>query len=69
MNDKTSLTTSEDDEIDLLELLSTILDGKWTIIFFTLLATTLAFIYAFGLTPVYKADALLQVESTKTSIP
>jgi len=69
MNDKTSLTTSEDDEIDLLELLSTILDGKWTIVFFTLLATTLAFIYAFGLTPVYKADALLQVESTKTSIP
>jgi len=69
MNDKTSVTTSEDDEIDLLELLSTILDGKWTIVFFTLLATTLAFIYAFGLTPVYKADALLQVESTKSSIP
>jgi len=69
MNDKASVTTSEDDEIDLLELIYTILHGKWTIIFFTLLATTLAFIYAYGQTPVYKADALLQVESTKSSVP
>jgi len=69
MNDKTNVATSEDDEIDLLELIYTILHGKWTIIVFTLLAIFLAFIYAFGQTPVYKADALIQVESKKASIP
>ena len=50
-----------DDEIDLLELIYTILNGKWTIIFFTLLALALAFIYAYGKQPIYKSDALLQV--------
>ena len=55
----------EDDEIDLRELLHTILSGKWRILFYTLLATIFAFIFAFGQTPVYKADALLQVEKEK----
>ena len=58
-----------DDEIDLLELIYTILNGKWTIIFFTLLALALAFIYAYGKQPIYKSDALLQVEKKKAAIP
>ncbi len=70
MNDKTQNTTSqEDDEIDLLQLFHTIWHGKWLILFFTLTAILLAFIYAYGQTPIYKADALLQVEKKKAAIP
>ncbi len=65
---KTSVQT-DDDEIDLLELLYTLANGKWTIIFFTLLALALAFIFAFGQQPIYKSDALLQVEKKKAAIP
>ncbi|HIQ15978.1 MAG TPA: tyrosine-protein kinase, partial [Leucothrix sp.] len=69
MNDITQSSKQEDDEIDLLELIYTILHGKWLILFFTLLSTFLAFIYAFGQPPVYRADAVLQVESKKAAIP
>ncbi len=70
MNDQLTTTAqSEDDEIDLLELLSTILNGKWLILAVTLLTILLALIYAFGQQPIYKADALLQVESENTGIP
>ena len=71
MNDQLTNTTiqSEDDEIDLLELLSTILNGKWLILGSTLLSLLLALIYAFGQQPIYKADALLQVESQSSGIP
>jgi len=72
MNDKTQgivATKEENDEIDLLQLVHTIWNGKWLILFFSLIATILAFIYAFGQSPIYKADALLQVESKKSAIP
>ena len=72
MNDKTqSIVTAkeDDDEIDLLQLVHTIWNGKWLILLFTLIATLLAFVYAFGQSPIYKADALLQVESQKSAIP
>ncbi len=70
MNDQTSNTNNQiDDEIDLVELFRTILNGKWLILGFVVLATLLAFIYAFGKTPVYKADTLLQVETKKAGIP
>ena len=71
MNDQltTNVAQSEDDEIDLLELLSTILNGKWLILGVTLLSLLLALIYAFGQQPIYKADALLQVESESSGVP
>ncbi len=70
MNDQLTTTPqSEDDEIDLLELLSTILSGKWFILGVTLLSILLSLIYAFGQQPIYKADALLQVESESSGIP
>jgi len=70
MNDQTRTPIKqEDDEIDLLELFYTISSGKWHILFYTLLAILFAFIFAFGQTPVYKADALLQVEKEKNAIP
>ena len=70
MNDQlTTKAQSKDDEIDLLELLSTILNGKWLILGVTLLSTLLALIYAFGQQPIYKADVLLQVESESSGVP
>jgi tyrosine-protein kinase Etk/Wzc len=58
----------EDDEIDLGELFSTILDNKWLIIAITLLALTYGVIKAFLDTPIYKADAMLQVEEHSKSL-
>lgn len=72
MNDQTNVSNNhqdDDDEIDLLQLLNTLLDGKWLILFFAICAATIAFIYANGQTPIYKADALLQVEKKPGSIP
>ncbi len=71
MNDQTGNINNQidDDEIDLLELFRTILNGKWLILFFTVLATLAAFVYAFGKAPIYRADALLQVETKKAGIP
>ena len=64
-----STSQQDDDEIDLIDFFQTLLDRKWLILFFSLLGLALAFIYAFGATPVFKADALLQVESQKATIP
>jgi tyrosine-protein kinase Etk/Wzc len=71
MNDQpqSSSTSQDNDEIDLLQLLYTILEGKWLILLFMLIATGIAFIYAFGQPSIYKADALLQVESKKAMVP
>jgi len=72
MSEKDSVSSnqsSQDDEIDLLELLYTILDGKWLISFFILIATVISIIYAYGQVPTYKGDTLLIVETKQASIP
>ncbi len=71
MNDQPNNTNqnNDDDEIDLLELFRTLLNGKWIILLFTLLFIAVAIVYAFGATPIYKADTLLQVETKKAGIP
>ncbi len=71
MNDqvKTNIVQNDDDEIDLLELFHTLLDGKWLIISISILSLALAFIYGFGQQPTFKADALLQVETQNKGIP
>jgi tyrosine-protein kinase Etk/Wzc len=51
-----------DDEIDLHRLLALLIDAKWLILGTTLLALLLGGLYAKFATPIYKADALLQVE-------
>jgi tyrosine-protein kinase Etk/Wzc len=64
-----SNTSHNDGDIDLLQLIETFLDGKWLILFFILLTTLLAFIYAFGQPSIYKADALVQVEAKTAAVP
>ncbi|GAA5111301.1 tyrosine-protein kinase Wzc [Orbus sasakiae] len=54
--------SKESDEIDLLSLFYALLD-KWKIIVgFTCITTFVGLIYAIFATPIYKADALVQVE-------
>ncbi|MBA0205331.1 tyrosine-protein kinase Wzc [Pectobacterium aroidearum] len=66
MTEKTSAKVSEtnSDEIDLGRLLGTLLDNRWLIIGVTAVFTVLGIMYAMLTTPVYKADALIQVEQS-----
>lgn len=56
------------DEIDLGYLLAICLDHKWLIIIVTLIVTMLGYTYATLATPIYRADALLQVEQTQGNL-
>ena len=71
MNDKNNLALPHQsvDYINLLDVAHTIRQGKWLILFFTLISSLLAFIYTYGQSPIYKADTLLRVESQKAGIP
>lgn len=57
-----------DDEIDLGYLLAICIDNKWLIIGVTLLVTLIGYAYAWQATPVYRADALLQVEQRQANL-
>nr|WP_314420606.1 polysaccharide biosynthesis tyrosine autokinase [uncultured Erwinia sp.] len=54
--------TSESDEIDLGRIVGELIDHKKLIISITAMVTTLALLYALFSTPIYQADALIQVE-------
>ncbi|MDI1232158.1 MAG: polysaccharide biosynthesis tyrosine autokinase [Methylobacter sp.] len=58
----------EDDEIDLGELIATIVDGKYLIAIITLVFLTLGVAKALIDTPIYKADAMLQIEEKLNSL-
>ncbi|OOE49382.1 polysaccharide biosynthesis tyrosine autokinase [Salinivibrio kushneri] len=62
MNQNIKNTASSDDEIDLSKLLGHLIDGKWIIIACTFLLAVVGVAFAILATPVYKADALIQVE-------
>ncbi|GEA52367.1 tyrosine protein kinase [Vibrio inusitatus NBRC 102082] len=57
------------DVIDLGKLLGLLLDGKWIIIFTTFVFAALGVTYALLATPIYKADALVQVEQKNSGMP
>lgn len=59
-------TSSNADVIDLGKLLGLLLDSKWLIVSITTIFAIAGIAYALLATPIYKADALLQVE-TKSS--
>ncbi len=58
-----------EDEIDLGRLLGQLLDNKWLIAGITSLFALAGVLYALCATPVYQADALVQVEQKKGGIP
>ena len=59
----------QDDEIDLGRLFGQLLDGKWLIIGITAMAMAIGVAFALLATPVYQANALLQVEEKASGMP
>ena len=57
--------SDDDDEIDLLALLGTLIDSKWIIIGITALFCAVGVAVALLSTPIYQANALVQVEEKK----
>ena len=57
------------DEIDLQKLWGQLVDHRWLIIGTTLIALFLGVVYGFLATPIYRADALLQVEDKQGGVP
>ncbi len=62
-------TSRDEDEIDLRELLGVLVDRKWWIIGTTLVFLVLGTAYALLASPIYQAQAMVQVESKMPSIP
>lgn len=62
-------TPNNSDEIDLGKLFGILVDNRWNIIVLTLLFTFIGITYALIATPIYKADALIQVEQKSTGMP
>ena len=68
MPSTTNKTTSKDtDEIDLGRLVGELIDHRKLIISVTSLFTLVALIYAIFATPIYQADALIQVEQKQAN--
>lgn len=70
MSEQTSThnqNTNSNDQIDLYELLGTLLDNKWKIVIITAVFTMVSIAYALLATPIYSASALVQVEQNAAS--
>lgn len=63
---KTERIGSQDDEIDLRELLGALLAGRWTIVSCLVLGLAIGLFVALSTAPTYKADATIELED-KTS--
>ncbi len=62
MSINTTSTSPANDEIDLGKLFGILLDNRWMILAVTTLFALIGVAYALLATPIYKADALIQVE-------
>ena len=58
----------DDDEIDLLGMFGTMIDHKWLIMAITLVFMIVGIAYALLTSPIYQANALVQVESKKNDL-
>ncbi|ASM01511.1 MULTISPECIES: tyrosine-protein kinase Wzc [Serratia] len=64
MSDKKKSVPSSDvlSELDITRLMATLVDSRWLICAVTALVTMIGIMYALFSTPIYRADALVQVE-------
>ncbi|AWH38885.1 tyrosine-protein kinase [Stenotrophomonas sp. ZAC14D1_NAIMI4_6] len=69
MTKQTESRVTKDDELDLRELAGIFIDRKWWIICTTAVFAVVGVLYAILSTPVYQAQAMVQVESKVPSIP
>jgi len=65
----TSQNRSQAEVIELGRLLGLLLDSKWLILSGTTIFAIIGIVYALCATPIYKADALVQVEQKSGGIP
>jgi len=68
MSEMVNTQNQNDDEIDLMQLVGSVWDGRWIIVAVTFAFTVLGVGYALIQTPIYKADALIQVEKKKGGV-
>ncbi|HHQ6553074.1 TPA: tyrosine-protein kinase Wzc [Serratia fonticola] len=61
-NRAVSTASKENDDIDLGRLIGTLIDHRWLIIGITTLFAVIGIIYSLFATPIYQADATIQVE-------
>ena len=61
------VTDTQSDEIDLADLARKLLVRKWSILLITAAISTIGLIFAFLSTPIYQADALIQLEEKSGS--
>ncbi|WP_064605367.1 polysaccharide biosynthesis tyrosine autokinase [Photobacterium sp. J15] len=59
----------DSDEIDLGKLFGILVDNRWKIVAITFIFAILGIAYSLLATPIYKADALIQVEQKSTGMP
>ena len=64
-----SSRSQDEDEIDLADLIANLSAHKWTIAIIAAVIFSIAAIYAFTATPIYRAVALAEVEEKKEGIP
>ena len=62
-------TSPGTDEIDIGKLFGILLDNRWLIIITTVIFAIIGISYAMLATPIYKADALIQIEAKSTGMP
>ncbi|WP_120511432.1 polysaccharide biosynthesis tyrosine autokinase [Photobacterium salinisoli] len=68
VSQQVSVKQTDSDEIDLGKLFGILLDRRWTIIAITFAFAVVGIAYALLATPIYKADALLQVEEKNNGL-
>ncbi|MEL6114351.1 polysaccharide biosynthesis tyrosine autokinase [Photobacterium sp. SP02] len=68
VSQQVSVKQTDSDEIDLGKLFGILLDRRWTIIAITFAFAVAGIAYALLATPIYKADALLQVEEKSNGL-
>lgn len=68
LQSKSNLANQETDEIDLSKLFGALMDARWFIIVVTIFFVLSGVAFALLSTPIYKADALIQVEQKNTGV-
>lgn len=69
MNDKLNTSHQHDDEIDLMQLVGSLWDGRWIVLATILLFTVAGIVYALAQTPIYEANSLIQIEEKHAGLP
>ncbi|MTD42680.1 tyrosine-protein kinase Wzc [Erwinia sp. CPCC 100877] len=60
-------STEGNDEIDIGRLIGTVIEARWWVLGTTAIFATIAIIYVMFATPIYSADALVQIEENASS--